>query len=369
MFDIVAVTEPALIDAVYEGVEIALQEDIAAILNTPKLHEWQLADFTTQQTLMQYLANAELRQHWAAGEQLTNTLYNLAVIDRLAAQYKNDIAQHLNPQTENIAPFYAMFEQAAKLTALNMALVSKIGYDVQGRQYAQHLRNIGIDMQHTPFAANDTGLCVSMQFKTGHLPKAMATRLSNFKTLSHCSAQDMQAICQQTRYLLIEGYLLGSEKEQAKQLLAIAQQTKQTQDLQIGLTLSAQKVAADMGVELVKQFDFVAANEEEFNALLGDECSFEQVQNALDPNRQKSIIYTRGKQGAILTRQHQTEIITAKALPPEAVIDVTGAGDAFLAGLLFGFLQNQPLRYCGEMASLVARQIVQTHGARLSFGI
>lgn len=370
MFDIIAVTEPALIDAVYENVGVAQQEDIAAILNISKLREWQLADVATQQTLMQYLATLGKTYHIAAGEQLTNTLYNLAAINRLAMAYmqqnvKNGAiktASHTAPQPLDLQQ---LFEQSSKLANLNAALVSKIGYDQHGRQYAQQLRDIGMDISKTPFAADDTGLCISMQFNTGKLSKAMATRLCSFKTLSHCSTQNMETICRQTRYLLIEGYLLSSETEQVMALLAVAKRIKQTQQLTIGLTLSAQKVAQDIGLETAQQFDFIAANEEEFNALLGSECTFEQVKRAIDPQCTKTIIYTQGKNGAILSRNYETEIIKAQPIVPDLLVDVTGAGDAFLAGVLFGLLQNQSLRYCGEMGSIIAKQIVQTHGARL----
>lgn len=356
MFDVVAVTEPALIDAVYEDIPTERQSDLSVLLNAPTLREWQPVDAATQQSIMQYCAQLGKTYHTVAGEQLTNTLYNLAAISEQSSPWSV-----LTKRYTNNSPL------ARKL---NLALVSKIGYDEAGRAYAQQLRNIGIDITHTPFAAGDTGLCLSLQFGSGNLSKAMFTRLCNFQTLRHRPLSSMTELCLQTRYLLIEGYLMSSEPDQVMELLQIAKYIQQhhQQNLMIGLTLSAQKVAAAMGIEPVRQyFDFIAANEEEFNALCGQTVSFEQLRDILDPQRQKILLYTRGKHGAILSRHYETEMIAAQALPPEKVIDVTGAGDAFLAGVLYGLLQQQPLRNCGKMGSAVASQIVQTRGARLNY--
>ncbi|MCC7222644.1 MAG: hypothetical protein IT273_02900 [Chitinophagales bacterium] len=355
MFDVIAVTEPALIDAVFEGIAPENQPDLAALINAPHLREWQLVDAATQQRVIKYCEKMGHRPQFAAGEQLTNTLYNLAVV----AQQAVTLPPLSSPSPENAI---------ASDKPLYLGLVSKIGYDAHGKHYAQQLHNVGIDLSYTPFAAGDTGLCASLQFSEGPLPKAMFTRLSSFQTLQHRSIQQLEAICAHTRYLLIEGYLMGSESNATHQVLQIARyaQSHHNPQLRIGLTLSAQKVANAFDWAWVRDhFDLIAANEEEYNALLSRQVSFDELHDLIDPQRKKILLYTQGKHGAILTRKDEIAHISPPNIAPQEVIDVTGAGDAFLAGVLYGLLQNMPLHTCGNIGTAIAACIVQMRGARL----
>jgi hypothetical protein len=72
------------------------------------------------------------RPQFAAGEQLTNTLYNLAVV----AQQAVTLPPLSSPSPENAI---------ASDKPLYLGLVSKIGYDAHGKHYAQQLHNVGID--------------------------------------------------------------------------------------------------------------------------------------------------------------------------------------------------------------------------------
>ena len=49
--------------------------------------------------------------------------------------------------------------------------------------------------------------------------------------------------------------------------------------------------------------------------------------------------------------------------PPGAVVDTTGAGDAFLAGLLTGLLREMPLANAGLVAAANAACCVTGYGA------
>ncbi|HIP58216.1 MAG TPA: carbohydrate kinase family protein [Archaeoglobus profundus] len=53
-------------------------------------------------------------------------------------------------------------------------------------------------------------------------------------------------------------------------------------------------------------------------------------------------------------------------LPPfkVEVVDTTGAGDAFNAGFLYGFLKGKDLKECGKLGNLVASKCIQKFGAR-----
>lgn len=67
--------------------------------------------------------------------------------------------------------------------------------------------------------------------------------------------------------------------------------------------------------------------------------------------RVDAYIVTRGAEGSLVhTRKETLEIPAAK---PEAVIDPTGCGDAYRAGLIYGLTHDLDLRTCGRIASLM----------------
>ena len=52
------------------------------------------------------------------------------------------------------------------------------------------------------------------------------------------------------------------------------------------------------------------------------------------------------------------------AAPIERLVDTTGAGDLYAAGLLYGLTHDLPLAACGRLGSLCAAHILGHYGAR-----
>ncbi|MDY5421066.1 aminoimidazole riboside kinase [Actinobacillus porcinus] len=93
----------------------------------------------------------------------------------------------------------------------------------------------------------------------------------------------------------------------------------------------------DVVNQAVALADVLKFSEEELTLLTGTntlEQAFEKV-TALYP--EKLIIVTMGKDGALFNLNGHSEIIAGKALKP---VDTTGAGDAFVGGLLAGLSLN-----------------------------
>lgn len=70
-----------------------------------------------------------------------------------------------------------------------------------------------------------------------------------------------------------------------------------------------------------------------------------------------------GSEGAVLSPASGT-VVEVPCIPaPGPVIDTTGAGDAFLAGLIVGLLHDQPLARAGMLAAATAACCVTAAGA------
>lgn len=76
--------------------------------------------------------------------------------------------------------------------------------------------------------------------------------------------------------------------------------------------------------------------------------------------RVKALIVTRGASGSVIyTRDGEIEVPSAR---PHAVVDPTGCGDAYRAGLLHGLLRGLDWETTGRIASLMGAVKIETRG-------
>jgi adenosine kinase len=74
------------------------------------------------------------------------------------------------------------------------------------------------------------------------------------------------------------------------------------------------------------------------------------------------VALTRGDQGSEL---HGPDgVVRIPVAPPASVVDPTGAGDAYVAGLLAGLRRGLPLEDAGRMAALSAAYVVEQQGTQ-----
>ncbi|WP_072669305.1 aminoimidazole riboside kinase [Vibrio injensis] len=84
-------------------------------------------------------------------------------------------------------------------------------------------------------------------------------------------------------------------------------------------------------MQAVSKADVVKFSEEELT-FLTQTNTIEQGLNVLAPLSLPLVVITQGAKGALVVRNQQQEIVTGKVVQP---IDTTGAGDAFVGGLLY----------------------------------
>jgi adenosine kinase len=76
------------------------------------------------------------------------------------------------------------------------------------------------------------------------------------------------------------------------------------------------------------------------------------------------LVTTYGKDGSVIEGNRVPKPLNIIAAKPDQVVDPTGAGDAYRAGFLYGFLRQWDLRACGQLGSVVASFIVEQHGTQ-----
>jgi adenosine kinase len=76
-------------------------------------------------------------------------------------------------------------------------------------------------------------------------------------------------------------------------------------------------------------------------------------------------VITLGDQGSqIYTRSEDSQPQLVSAVKVTQVVDPTGAGDAFRAGFLYGYVRNWPVATCAQLGSTVAAYVVESYGTQ-----
>lgn len=240
------------------------------------------------------------------------------------------------------------------------AYVGKVKDDQLGRIFQHDLRAQGAAYD-TPLAPSnaehETGRCMVLVSPDGE--RSMNTYLgwSEFLAPGDIDPAQMAA----AEWIYLEGYRFDGPESHAAFAKAIAA-TKGAGG-QVSITLSdpfCVERHRDAFLTMVKSdVDLLFANEHELKSLY----QTEDLEEALSAARADCPIVacTVGAEGAHMiageTRVH------APATAPK-VVDVTGAGDLFAAGVLYGLTHGADLLTAGRMGCIAAGEIIGHMGAR-----
>jgi sugar/nucleoside kinase (ribokinase family) len=212
---------------------------------------------------------------------------------------------------------------------------------------------LGYTSQNTP-----TGCCTLFVEKDG--TRTMATFLGAGTLICPEDIKKENVINHQIAYL--EGYLWDNKnaKKAMKKMIDLCKADQQ----KIALTLSDQ-FCIDRHRESFKQLiendvDIIFANRNEILSM----AETSNMDKAITYAKSLGIItvITIGEKGSLIIHDDSVIKIEAKSVPN--VIDVTGAGDLYAAGFLFGLAKGKSLEECGEYGSTASSEIISHYGAR-----
>jgi sugar/nucleoside kinase (ribokinase family) len=163
--------------------------------------------------------------------------------------------------------------------------------------------------------------------------------------------------------LYLEGYLWDPEEPRAAMRSAI--DIARGAGRKVALTLSDAFVIARHGPDFLAEMeagriDILFANAVEICALAGTE-DFETAVAAIAA-RVPLLVCTRGERGAIAVQDGVRTEVAAE--PVAQLVDTTGAGDLFAAGVFAGIAQGRSMADCLTMGAVCAAEIISHYGAR-----
>jgi sugar/nucleoside kinase (ribokinase family) len=165
------------------------------------------------------------------------------------------------------------------------------------------------------------------------------------------------------KILYLEGYLFDPPEAQAAFRAAAAM--AHAAGRKVSLTLSDpfcvgrhRKAFLDL---VEHHVDILFANEAEICALYEVGDDFDAALGRVRGHCEVAAL-TRSARGSVIVEGGRVHTVAAH--PVEAVVDTTGAGDLYAAGVLYGLSQGLDLPTCGRLGSLAAAEVIAHVGAR-----
>ena len=276
-------------------------------------------------------------------------------------------------ETERAVELYAALDTAVEMSggsAANTmcgiaslggsaAYIGKVNGDDLGEVFGHDLRAVGVAFRGRSHGLpTPTGRCVIVV-----TPDAERTMNTYLGVSSYLNVDDIddRAVAD-GKVLYMEGYLF--DRDDAKAAFRHASQIAHRNRRLVSLTLSdsfcVDRHRTDFRALVRDEVDILFGNEDELLSLY----EIDSFDEAIDIVRGECDLtaVTRGASGCVIVTAD--ELLEVPAVPVDAVLDTTGAGDLFAAGFLHGLTSGLGLAECGHRGSIAASEVISHVGPR-----
>ncbi|AXS39012.1 adenosine kinase [Breoghania sp. L-A4] len=240
------------------------------------------------------------------------------------------------------------------------AYIGKVADDELGEAYGHDMRGIGAHFATAPLK-NSSPTARSMILITPDGERTMNTYLGACTELTPDDIDPQVVGASAITYM--EGYLW--DPPAAKEAFRRAMRLAHDAGRQTALTLSDSFCVdryRDEFLGLVKDgsVDILFANEHELRALY-QTADLDTAINAVREDAKLAVV-TLGEKGSLSVTREETHHV--HAAPVDNVVDLTGAGDLFASGFLYGLARDYDLPRCASLGGLAAAEVISHVGAR-----
>ncbi len=239
------------------------------------------------------------------------------------------------------------------------AFIGQVAADDFGEVFAHDLRALGVRFETDRSSDGlPTGRCLVVV--TPDAQRTMCTYLGVADALGPDAVDPKLVSAARVTYL--EGYLW--DQPPAKEAIRAAAAAAHGAGRQVALTLSdpfcVDRHRAEFRALVESDVDILFANEIEICSLYEENEFDDALARVRDVCRVAAL--TRSEAGAVVLGDGEVHLVDA--VPVEAVVDTTGAGDQFAAGFLYGVTHGLPLGASGRLGALCASEVISHLGPR-----
>jgi len=240
------------------------------------------------------------------------------------------------------------------------AFIGKVAEDELGHFYRHDMHALGIAFPTAP-VTDGTPTARSMILITPDGERTMNTNLAACQELTPDDIDRYTVEGAAITYL--EGYLWDPPK--AKDAFRIAAKIAHDAGRKVAMTLSDSFCVDRFRGEFLElmrtgQLDIVFANRHEVLSLY-QTSDFETAISCIADDVPLAVV-TMSEEGSLAVYgEHRTPVPAAHV---DTIVDLTGAGDQYAAGFLYGLSCGHPYEVCGRLGSLAAAEVIGHVGAR-----
>ena len=223
-------------------------------------------------------------------------------------------------------------------------LLSVVGNDANAETIIKATQNAGVNVSHIIRAKTATGIYLALLDNSGELVSA-ASDMDCLQLLSKEQIRNKQSIVKENRFVVADCNLaletLDEIGNQAAEKLIIEP---------VSVAKSAKILALLQNCKIY----LATPNLDQIEALTGTRQP-EAAATFLHAKGLLNIVIHAGQQGAFVSDGQNFSHVPAQA---KTIVEVTGAGDAATAGLVFGLAQNMPLAKAAELGQTMAAKVI-----------
>jgi adenosine kinase len=244
------------------------------------------------------------------------------------------------------------------------AFFGKVKADQLGDIYRHDMRAQGVAFDSAA-ATYGPATARSFIFVTPDAERTMNTYLGACVNLTTADIDERVVSAAQVTYM--EGYLF--DRQEAKEAFRLAARIARKAGRLTSVTLSdsfcVERHRDDFLALIRNDIDIVFANESEIKSLYQTQ-NFDGAVKAIAQDCDIAVL-TRSEKGCVIVANGKT--VAVPAHPVEEVVDVTGAGDLFAAGFLYGITNGCDHTAAAKLGGLAAAEVISHVGARPSVSL
>ena len=279
------------------------------------------------------------------------------LVDELYFCEQNCIPHTSNPavKTTSIGGVISNIAQHLGLLNLQPSLITALGNDADGVYITKSLNQKGITLQESIVADDTTGKYVSILNPDGNLVVAVCQDIS-------CKYLTPAFLATKTDFIKGFYLLIVDANIPAASIQWLIDFAKQHQQKIIIEPVSVVKATKLASLNLEGVF-MITPNEDELRAMAEIETNNEyKLVESFFRRGVQQVWIRKGSQGSVIHTPHVSLVL---GVPEISICDSTGAGDAALAGWIFGYMNQKNELTCLQLAHTLALEVLQIKGAVL----
>jgi len=239
--------------------------------------------------------------------------------------------------------------------------VGRVGDDTFGRLAIAELQAGGVQTDVVIDADEPTGVCIVLLSPDGERTMIPSAGANLHLSLDQAASLDLR----RGQRCHLSGYTLMRDRSRAAARAALHQATDAGVPVSVDVSSAGplQRMGAKTFLSLVPADALLLANEAEAQVLTG--LRDPELAAAQLVERFATVVIKCGGQGAVWARGNQVARVAAQ---PTEILDSTGAGDAFAAGMLSALLQDAEINEAVANGNRLGALAIGRLGARPATG-